>query len=128
MTEKSERILKFIFQRKKPVTVKIVADHFAIGQSTAGTYLRRLCDEGYITRQEIDRQIFWAKKEGASLPVAVSPEPIVERKPEPQPEPQPEPKANTVRPSKPAADERPKVIWPTSTFQTSYPHIRGYDD
>jgi hypothetical protein len=112
MTEKSERILKFIFQRKKPVTVKIVADHFAIGQSTAGTYLRRLCDEGYITRQEIDRQIFWAKKEGASLPVAV-PEPIT-----------------PVQPSKPAPVEReqPKVIWPTSTFQTSYPHIRGYDD
>jgi len=112
MTEKLERILKFILGRKTPVTAKIVAKRFAIAQSTASAHLRRLCDEGYITRQEIDREIFWTKKEGASLPVAV-PEPTT-----------------PIQPSKPAPVEReqPKVIWPTSTFQTSYPHIRGYDD
>ncbi len=112
MTEKPERILKFILARKKPVTAKMIAQRFLITPSTAGMYLRRFHGEGHITREEVGREIVWAKKEGASLPVAV-----------------PEPTTPT-QPSKPTPVEReqPKVIWPTSTFQTSYPHVRGYDD
>jgi len=128
MTDKLARVLKFILDRKKPVTAKMVAQHFAVAQSTAAKYLRSLYEAKLITREQIGGQIVWAKKAGASVPVALPPEVVVRREPEPEPEPEPE--VVEVRPSQPAPAkwEQPKVIWPTSTFKTSYPHIRGYDD
>jgi predicted transcriptional regulator len=118
--DKAERVLKFVRERKRPVLAKDVAKQFALAQSTAATYLRKLHEAGYLTREQIRGQVVWAKKDGA--PVAVPVEVVVKREPEPQPE------VIAVQPSRPAPVEQPKVIWPTSTFQTSYPHVRGYDD
>ncbi len=109
MTEKLERILRFVLERKKPVTAKLVAQQFCIAQATAATHLRHLHEAGHITRQRIKGQVIWGKK-GDEPFVAVSEEPVV------------------VQPCRPTPVELIKPIWPENPFKTSYPHVRGYDD
>ena len=117
MTDKRTRILKFVLERKKPVTAKLVSKQFLIAQSTAATHLRELHNAGYISRKIVDNEIVWGKKDqtrdaAPPVPVAVPDEPVV------------------VQPRRPTPVEwtPPKPIWPTSSFKTSYPHVRGYDD
>lgn len=113
MTEKLERVLKFVVGRRKPVTAKLVAQQFLIAQATASTHLRHLHAAGHLTRQEIKGKVVWCKKgEDPFVPVAVSEEPAI------------------VEPSRPAPVkwEQPKPTWPENPFKTSYPHVRGYDD
>ena len=113
MTEKLERILKFVLQRSKPVTAKIVAQQFLIAQSTAATHLRHLHEAGHITRQQVKKQIVWGKKSDEPfMPVAV-PEASIAVQP---------------RRSTTTQWEQPKPIWPDNPFKTSYPNVRGYDD
>ena len=113
MTEKLERILKFVLERKKPVTAKVVAQQFCIAQATAATHLRHLHEAGYITRQQVKGQVIWGKKgDEPFVPVAVSEEPAI---------------VESSRPA-PVKWEQPKPIWPENPFKTSYPHVRGYDD
>lgn len=117
MTEKLARILRFVLERKKPVTAKVVAQQFLIAQATASTHLRHLHEARYITRQQVGGQVFWGRKdadteqiEAPPVPVAVSDEPVV------------------VQPRRPTPVEPIKPIWPDNPFKTSYPHVRGYDD
>lgn len=110
MTEKLERILKFVLQRSNPVTAKVVAQQFLIAQATAATHLRHLHAAGHLTRQRVKGQVIWGKK--GKNPVAVSEEPVV------------------IQPRRPTPTqwEQPKPIWPENPFKTSYPNVRGYDD
>lgn len=111
MTEKLARILRFVLERKKPVTAKLVAQQFLIAQATASTHLRHLHEAGYITRQQVKGQVIWGKKgDEPFVPVAVPDKPVV------------------VQPRRPAPVEPIKPIWPENPFKTSYPHVRGYDD
>jgi len=119
MTEKLARILRFVLERKKPVTAKVIAQQFLIAQATASTHLRHLHEAGYITRQRVKGQVIWGRKdadteqiEAPPVPVAVSDEPVV------------------VQPRRPTPVdwEQPKPTWPDNPFKTSYPHVRGYDD
>ena len=113
MTEKLARILRFVLERKKPVTAKLVAQQFLIAQATASTHLRHLHEAGYITRQRDKGQVIWGKKSDTPfVPVAVPEEAIVVQ----------------PRRSTPTQWEQPKPIWPKNPFKTSYPHVRGYDD
>lgn len=116
MSPKTERVLRFVSERKKPVTAKVVAYQFAMARSTAATYLRTLYEFGYLNRDQVKGQIVWSKQEGV-MPAEPVVEPPVERPLERQVE-------------SPRVVERPvpKAVWPTSTYQTSYPHARGYDD
>ena len=109
MTEKLERILKFVLDRKKPVTAKLVGQQFCIAQATAATHLRHLHEAGHITRQQVKGKVFWGKQ-GDEPFVAVPEEPVV------------------VQPFRPTPVEPIKPIWPENPFKTSYPNIRGYDD
>jgi len=110
MTEKPKRILKFVLERRRPVTAQMVAQHFAIASSTASTHLRHLHAAGYLTRQEIKGKVIWFKKGQDAVAV---PEIVVEP---PAP------------PPAPVKWEHPKPMWPANPFKTSYPNIRGYDD
>lgn len=110
MTEKLERILRFVLQRSKPVTAKVVAQQFLIAQATAATHLRHLHEAGHLTRQRVKGQVIWGKK--GKAPVAVSE--VVVEPPAPPPA--------------PVKWEHPKPMWPANPFKTSYPNIRGYDD
>lgn len=106
MSPKTERVLKFVSERKKPVTAKVVAYQFSMARSTATTYLRMLYEFGYLNRDQVKGQIVWSKKLGDE-PEAQPVEQVIER---------------------PVERVVPKAVWPTSTYQTSYPHARGYDD
>ena len=107
MTDKQHRIFKFVLNRKRPVTAAVVAQQFAISQSTAAKHLRSLYIAKHLTKTQTGKQIFWAT---TSMPVAVSDDDII------------------VQPSRPASIEPTKPIWPVNPFKTSYPHVRGYDD
>lgn len=115
MTEKPKRILKFVSDRRRPVTAKMVAQHFAIASSTASTHLRHLHETGYLTRQEIKGKVIWFKT--GQNPVAVPEELTVAAE-----------KPIAVPPPAPVKWEHPKPMWPVNPFKTSYPNIRGYDD
>lgn len=106
MSPKTERVLRFVSERKKPVTAKVVAYQFAMARSTAATYLRTLHEFGYLNRDEVKGQIVWSKKLGD--------------------EPEDQPVEQVIE--RPVERVVPKAVWPTSTYQTSYPHARGYDD
>ena len=110
MSPKTERVLKFVSERKKPVTAKVVAYQFAMARSTAATYLRTLYEFGYLNRDQVKGQIVWSKKLGDE-PEDQPVEQVIERPVE-----------------RPVERVAPKAVWPTSTYQTSYPHARGYDD
>lgn len=115
MTDKRARILKFVLERKKPVTAKLISKQFLIAQSTAATHLRELHNAGYISREAVGKEIVWGQKDptkGAAppVPVAVPDKPVV------------------VQPRRPTPVEPIKPIWPDNPFKTSYPHVRGYDD
>lgn len=110
MTEKLARILRFVLERKRPVTAKVVAQQFLIAQATASTHLRHLHAAGYLTRQQVKNQVIWFKKGQNAVAV---PEIVVEP---PAP------------PPAPVKWEHPKPMWPANPFKTSYPNIRGYDD
>lgn len=97
---KAIRVLKFVANRKTPVTAKMVAEHFAIAQSTAATYLRTLYEQGHLTKQQIGKQVIW---DTMAVPDDDS----------------------DIQPSRSPAIEPPR---PVSAYKTSYPHIRGYDD
>lgn len=104
MTDKQHRVLKFVLNRKRPVTAAVVAQQFAISQSTAAKHLRSLYIAGHLTKTQTGKKILWAGTT-TSMPVAVSDDNII---------------VHHIEPTKP--------IWPVNPFQTSYPHIRGYDD
>ena len=101
---KSERVLRFVLGRKRPVTAAVVASQFAIETSTASKYLRELYDAGQVTRQQFGNHVIWTAVKGIKAPI----EPVeVKEEIEQQVEPQ---TVATFR-------------WPSS-----YPHVRGYDD
>ena len=105
MTDKQCRVLKFVLNRKRPVTAAVVAQQFSISQSTAAKHLRRLYIAGHLTKTQTGKKILWAETT-TSMPVAVSNDNIIVQPP--------------IKPTKP--------IWPDNPFKTSYPHVRGYDD
>jgi len=106
---KSERILKFVLSRKRPVTAAVVAQQFAISQSTAAKHLRSLYIAGRLTKTRTGKKIFWAETT-TSMPVAVSDDNTI------------------VQPRRSAPIEPAKPIWPDHLRVTSYPHGRGYED
>jgi hypothetical protein len=117
---KSEKVLRFVRERKNPVMAKDVAKQFAIAQSTAATHLRILHAAGYITREQLpDGKVVWAKKDAPPSVSLAVPEPVSV-----------EPEAVALQPYRPTPAEwrPPKPIWPDNPFKTSYPHVRGYDD
>ena len=118
--KKSERILKFVLSRKRPITAAVVAQQFAISQSTAAKHLRSLHIAGRLTKTQSGKKVLWAE-DTTSMPVALPREDFIERTPEPE--------LIVVQPRRPAPIEPAKPIWPDNPFnKTSYPHIRGYDD
>jgi len=98
---KSERVLRFVLGRKRPVTAAVVASQFAISTSTASKYLRELYDAGQVTREQFGNHVIWSAAKNIKAPVEVKEE--IEEQFEPQ-------TVTTFR-------------WPSS-----YPHVRGYDD
>ena len=102
---KSERVLRFVLGRKRPVTAAVVASQFAIETSTASKYLRELYDAGQVTRQQFGNHVIWTAVKGIKAPIETPVE--VKEEIEEQVEPQ---TVATFR-------------WPSS-----YPHVRGYDD
>jgi len=104
---KSERVLRFVLGRKRPVTAAVVASQFAIETSTASKYLRELYDAGQVTREQFGNHVIWSAVKGIKAPVEI--ETPVEVKAEIEKEVEPQTVA-TFR-------------WPSS-----YPHARGYDD
>ena len=109
MTDKQHRVLKFVLNRKRPVTAAVVAQQFSISQSTAAKHLRSLYIAGHLTKTQTGKKILWAETT-TSMPVAVSDDNII------------------VQPRQPAPIEPAKPVWPDNPFKTSYPYIRGYDD
>ena len=116
LAEKTLKIFEHIRKLKKPVTAHDISVRFHLAQSTSATYLRELHEAGLLTKKRIRSTTIW-EVQSTSLPVAV-PDKRVEARPVEPDEPE-----IIIRKSEPI-----KTIWPTSTFQTSYPHARGYDD
>lgn len=107
---KSERVLRFVLGRKRPVTAAVVASQFAIETSTASKYLRDLYDAGQVTREQFGNHVIWSAVKGIKAPIEpVEIETPVEVKEEIEEQVEPQTVA-TFR-------------WPSS-----YPHVRGYDD
>ena len=116
LAEKTLKIFEYIRKLKKPVTAHDISVRFHLAQSTSATHLRGLHEAGLLNKSRFRNTTLWEVK-STSLPVAV-PDKRVEVRP--------------VEPVKPEIvirhSEPIKPVWPTSTFQTSYPHARGYDD
>lgn len=105
------KLLEYIQGRKTPVTTADVGKYFGLSRSTVANHFLGLTNAGLLAKKRKGNTTYYSAT-GASMPVAISDEPIV------------------VKPSRPTPIEReqPKVIWPTNPFKTSYPHVRGYDD
>jgi len=122
MTGTAERIFAYMYGRVTPMTIEHLATRFGRSESHVAKLLCLLEEEGKVKRITGRRHQFYVDKfsgetyaikketKAGEQPVAVSRS------------------TPSVQPSKPATDERPKVIWPQSTWKTSYPHVRGYDD
>lgn len=116
LSDKALKIFEHIRKLKKPVTAHDISVRFSLAQSTSATYLRELHATGLLTKRRIKSTTIW-EVQSTSLPVAV-PDKRVEVRPV-------EPDEPTIIIRKP---ESVKPLWPTSSFKTSYPHVRGYDD
>lgn len=108
---KATKMLEYIQNRKTPVTTDSVGRYFGLARSTVAKHFLELVNAGLLTKTRKSNTTYYSAT-GASLPVAVPDQLIAKQS------------------SKPSAGEwvQPKVVWPVSSFQTSYPHIRGYDD
>jgi len=73
-----ERICEFINERKRPVEAAVVAHHFLIGIPAATTHLKRLYEEGKVTKERKSKHVYWGRIE---TPVAVPESPLVSRIP-----------------------------------------------
>jgi DNA-binding transcriptional regulator GbsR (MarR family) len=121
MTGTAERIFTYMYGRVTPMTIEELAIRFGRSESQIAKLLRLLEEEGKVKRIIGRRHQFYVDK--LSGETHAIKEETRERKPVAVSKSTP-----SIQPSKPAADERPKVIWPQSTWKTSYPHVRGYDD
>lgn len=116
LSDKTLKIFEYIRKLKKPVTAHDISVRFSLAQSTSATHLRELNAAGLLNKSRFRNTTLWEVK-STSLPVAV-PDKRVEVRPV-------EPDEPTIIIRKP---ESVKPVWPTSSFKTSYPHVRGYDD
>lgn len=98
-----DKVREYLATHKKPSTVTELSKHFLLARETIGKALRRLEDEGYAQRIRTNAGQHWTIQESRS-----------ERPARHVAVPQ------NIRPVS-------KVIQPTNP-QTSYPHVRGYDD
>lgn len=126
LTDKTQRIYDFVKRRKTRFTSEMVGKRFEITTGAASRHLRELYLLKLVDRFRVGNAVFWLIPDTKNKPHE-RPTPKQEAKPAPVPVAIP-PDPPAPQPSRPPADERPKVIWPTSTFKTSYPHVRGYDD
>jgi hypothetical protein len=102
---KTRKIWAYIKTLKQPVSTNVIANHFAITAAAAAKHLSALKSANLLQKKRVGAQVVW--------PVVKTHEPIAPKK---------EPVLKTI-PFKPEVTN-----WPTSTFTTSYPHARGYDD
>ena len=122
MTGTAERIFAYMYGRVTPMTIEQLAIRFGRSESHVAKLLALLEEEGKVKRITGRRHQFYVDKsnggthaieketEAGEQPVAVSRS------------------TPSVQSGKPTTDERPKTIWPQSTWKSSYPHVRGYDD
>lgn len=95
-----EKVVRYLRDRKTPVHMHDIAHHFLLSTSTVGKALRTLEREGKVTRTYQGKAAYWLWNHTRLDAVAVpqKPHPVQQRQPTP-----------VIR-------------------QTSYPHIRGYED
>jgi predicted transcriptional regulator len=94
-----EKVARYLQERRKMVEAKTIAEHFLISTGTISKALQRLENEGKAVRQRFGNLTYWTwKREPVAFP---QPTPSIQH---------------------PAPVRRPPPA------QTSYPHIRGYDD
>lgn len=96
------KMFEYIKHRKTPVTTDSVGAYFGLARSTVAKRFKELVNAGYLTQTRKGHVTYYSV---SSVPVAL-----------------PESVDISLQPA------APKTIWPVSTFKTSYPHIRGYDD
>jgi DNA-binding transcriptional ArsR family regulator len=101
LTEKTQRVLSYIKTLQKPVRSSAIAQQFAISKSAAARHLAALQRANLVEKKRVGSQVIWPLVKHA----IVQAEPVIETPEKPQ-----------------------NIVWPTSTFSTSYPHARGYDD
>lgn len=111
LPEKTQRILAYIKTLKQPVKTATIANQFAISQSAAAKHMSTLRRANLVSKKRIGAQVVWPlvkTEQPKAEPVLPKEEPVL--------------KTFTHKP------EVNKYVWPTSSFTTSYPHARGYDD
>ena len=100
-----DKVARYLKDRKKLVEAKTMATYFLVSIDTIRRALQRLEHEDKVVRLRVANVTYWSWKLEPTAPVAV-----------PQ-------TTYQVQPSEPTAVRRPPP-----KIQTSYPHIRGYDD
>jgi len=103
-----EKLERHMRGRKGGVTTKELSNYFLVGRTAVNSAMRALVNEGKIISEKTspNNQNVWKWNYRR---VAVSKD------------------VDSVQPSDPTPN-KPPVIGPTSTWTTSYPHVRGYDD
>ena len=93
-----EKVARYLQDRKKLVETRTIATHFLLSISTISKALMRLENEGKTVRQKIGNTTYWSWKREDPRAMAI-------------------PRTTAFLSSPPAYKQ-----------QSSYPHIRGYDD
>ena len=113
---KTQKVWAYIKTLKQPVTTTVISNHFAISTAAAAKHLCALKNANLLQKKRVGAKVVWpvVQQPKNDLPT-IHQQPITPKK---------EPVLKTL-------NHKPDVsnyVWPTSTFSTSYPHARGYDD